>query len=82
MCIFEVCPGLAESYGEYARKLAEEGRMPSSLAEDIARLDGLRNILVHRYLETSDVGKLYNTVKEVVDRIVVSFVDRVKNLNH
>jgi uncharacterized protein YutE (UPF0331/DUF86 family)/predicted nucleotidyltransferase len=72
--------GLAESYGEYAWKLAKGGKMPYDLAEDIAKLAGLRNILVHRYLEV-ETRKLYDAAKEVMDRIATRFIKWVQNIN-
>ena len=72
--------GFAESYGEYAWKLARNGKMPEDLANDVAKLAGLRNILVHRYLEV-EVGKLYDAAKEVTDRIASKFIKWVQGIS-
>lgn len=72
--------GLVESYGEYARKLAADGKMPEKLAEAITKLAGLRNILVHRYIEV-DISQLYSVAKEVVDKIAVEFIEWVKTIS-
>ena len=59
--------GLAESYGEYPQKLAKANKMPKNLAENITKLAGLRNILVHRYIEIrSEI--LYQTAKEITKK--------------
>jgi uncharacterized protein YutE (UPF0331/DUF86 family)/predicted nucleotidyltransferase len=71
--------GLAESYGEYVTKLAEAKKMPKDLAEDLARLAGLRNILVHRYLEIK-LDLLYRAAYEVVERIVGRFIEWVETI--
>ena len=39
--------GIAESHGEHPRKLAQAGKIPKELADELARIAGLRNILVH-----------------------------------
>jgi len=65
--------GLAESYGEYPRRLAQAGLMPKELAEELLRLAGLRNILVHRYLET-DTEKLYAAAKHIAEKTAVEFI--------
>jgi len=69
--------GLAESYGEYALKLAKAGKMPKELAETVSRLVGLRNILVHRYLEV-DVDKLYSAAREIAE--AEEFIEWVQSL--
>lgn len=71
--------GLAESYGEYVTKLAEAKKMPKDLAEDLARLAGLRNILVHRYLEIK-LDLLYRAAYEVVERVVGRFIEWVETI--
>jgi uncharacterized protein YutE (UPF0331/DUF86 family)/predicted nucleotidyltransferase len=72
--------GLFESYGEYPQKLAEAGKMPRDLAEDLAKLAGLRNILVHRYLEIKR-EILYKTVEETVEKIAVKFIEWLKTVD-
>jgi uncharacterized protein YutE (UPF0331/DUF86 family)/predicted nucleotidyltransferase len=71
--------GFVESYGEYAEKLAEANKMDKDLAEDIAKLAGLRNILVHRYTEIRK-ELLYNAARETTERIVNKFIEWVKKL--
>lgn len=71
--------GLVESHSMYPRKLAQAGIMPRELAEEVAALSGLRNILVHRYLEV-DVEKLYAAAKQVAERIAVEFINWVRNI--
>jgi uncharacterized protein YutE (UPF0331/DUF86 family)/predicted nucleotidyltransferase len=68
--------GLAESYGEYPRRLAEARKMPRDLAEDMAKLAGLRNILIYRYLKVR-TDMLYEAAKESVERIVGEFMEWV-----
>jgi uncharacterized protein YutE (UPF0331/DUF86 family)/predicted nucleotidyltransferase len=72
--------GLVESYGEYPQKLAEAGKMPRDLAEDLAKLAGLRNILVHRYLEIKR-EILYETVEETVEEIAGKFIEWLKTVD-
>jgi len=67
--------------GEHPRRLAEAGRMPRGLAEDLERLAGLRNILVHRYLEVR-IDLLYKTAEETVERIAGEFIEWVKAINY
>lgn len=69
--------GLFESYGEYPRKLAEADKMPRDLAEDLIKLIGLRNILVHRYLEIKK-EPLYKAAEEIVKRIAGKFIEWLK----
>lgn len=72
--------GIVESYGEYPRKLAQAGKMPRDLAEDITKLAGLRNILVHRYLEI-DLKKLHKAAQEITEKIVPKFLHWIKNID-
>ncbi len=48
-----VCEGFGppESYGAAVRSLSAGGILPDDLAERLARAVGLRNVLVHLYLE-------------------------------
>jgi len=43
--------------------------MPRDLAEDLAKHAGLRNILVHRYLEIKR-EILYETVEEIAGKFI------------
>jgi len=72
--------GLVESYGRYPEKLAEAGKMPKELASKIAKLAGLRNILVHRYLEIR-LDILYEAAKEVVSEIAKEFIEWIRDLD-
>jgi len=65
--------GFAESYGEYPRKLAEANKMAGDLAEDIAKLAGLRNILIHRYIEIKK-ELLYQAARDITEKIVNEFI--------
>ncbi len=69
--------GLVESYGEYPQKLAKANKMPKDLAKDVTKLSGLRNILVHRYLEIR-TEILYQAAKETVEKIVNKFIEWAK----
>jgi len=72
--------GLAESYGEYPQKLAKANKMPKNLAKNITKLAGLRNILVHRYLEIKN-EILYQTAKETTEKIANKFIEWVKTID-
>ena len=69
--------GLTESYGEYPQKLAKANKMPKDLAKDVTKLSGLRNILVHRYLEIR-TEILYQAAKETVEKIINKFIEWAK----
>jgi len=72
--------GLFESYGEYPRKLAEAGKMPRDLAEDLTKLIGLRNILVRRYLEIKKES-LYKAAEEITEKIASKFIEWLKTVD-
>lgn len=72
--------GLAESYGEYPKRLAEHGLMPQDLAKELMRLAGIRNILVHRYL-TIKHDILYESVRNLVSNIYPKFMRWVTRLS-
>ena len=72
--------GLVESYGMYPKRLAEAGKMPKDLALEVSKLAGLRNILVHRYIEIK-VDLLYKVAKEIVDNIARKFIYWVKSVD-
>jgi len=72
--------GIVESYGEYPRRLAQAGKMPRELAEELTRVAGLRNILVHRYSEIN-LNKLYEAAREIVVRIAPKFIQWVKSID-
>jgi uncharacterized protein YutE (UPF0331/DUF86 family)/predicted nucleotidyltransferase len=72
--------GLAESYDEYPQKLAKANKMSKDLADYITKLAGLRNILVNRYLEINN-EILYQTVKEIAEKIVSEFVEWIKTID-
>ncbi len=54
--------------------------MPRDLAEDITKLAGLGNILVHRYLEI-DLEKLHKTAQEIAKEVVPKFLHWIKNID-
>jgi len=72
--------GIVESYGEYPKRLAQAGKMPKELAKELTRIAGLRNILVHRYLEIN-LNKLYEAAREIAMRIAPKFIEWVKSVN-
>ena len=72
--------GLVESYGEYPKKLADAGKMSRELAIELTKLAGLRNILVHRYLEI-DPAKLHNTSKRICEDIYKQFMEWIKKID-
>ena len=72
--------GIVESYSEYPRKLAQAGKMPKNLAENIAKLAGLRNILAYRYLEI-DLKKLYEAAEKITKEITPKFLHWTKNID-
>jgi len=49
------------------------------LSEEVSKLVGLRNILVHRYAEV-DVEKLHEVARDIVERISRDFIEWVQNL--
>lgn len=71
--------GFAESYGQYPEKLAEAKRVPKDLAEDLAKLTGLKNILVHPYQEIK-LGLLYMAASEIAERIASRFTGWVETI--
>ncbi|MBS7646134.1 DUF86 domain-containing protein [Candidatus Bathyarchaeota archaeon] len=72
--------GLAESYGEYPEKLVQAGKMPGNLAEKLSKLAGLRNILVHRYLEAK-TELIYAAAEEVAEELAGQFIEWVKGMD-
>jgi len=72
--------GIVESYGEYPRRLAQAGKIPKELAEELTKIAGLRNILVHRYLEIN-LNKLYEAAHEIVSKTAPKFIQWVKSID-
>jgi uncharacterized protein YutE (UPF0331/DUF86 family)/predicted nucleotidyltransferase len=72
--------GLAESYGDYPLRLAKEGLMPKDLATDVRKMAGLRNILVHGYLEVK-LELLYEAMERMVKDIAERFLEWVKGID-
>jgi uncharacterized protein YutE (UPF0331/DUF86 family) len=59
--------GLIEEYRDALKLLGEKGILPTALAERLIPLAGLRNILVHDYLEV-DRNRLFDALQtELVD---------------
>ena len=72
--------GIVESYGEYPRRLAQAGKIPRELAEELTKIAGLRNILVHRYIEIN-INKLYEAARDIATRIAPKFIEWAKSMN-
>jgi len=72
--------GIVESYGEYPRRLAQAGKIPRELADELTRIAGLRNILVHKYLEIN-LNKLYEASREITVKIVPKFIEWIKSID-
>jgi uncharacterized protein YutE (UPF0331/DUF86 family)/predicted nucleotidyltransferase len=72
--------GLVESYGEYPQKLAKTNKIPKDLADYITKLIGLRNMLIHYYLEIKN-EILYQTAKETTEKIVSEFIEWIKTVD-
>ena len=68
---------MAESYREAFLKLAEKGIVNAELAESMARLAGLRNMIVHRYW-TIDDTRIYHSARGSGVRAVEDFVEEVR----
>jgi len=68
---------------DYVDKLSEHGVIPEELASELIKRIGLKNIIVHRYLDV-DYDELYNdaskliAVAEEFERCVVRFLGRYK----
>jgi uncharacterized protein YutE (UPF0331/DUF86 family) len=71
--------GLIETQAEYPLRLAQHQLMPESLAQKVAELSRIRNILAHRYLEI-DYNILLAKAQETAEQIVPYFVDWTKRL--
>lgn len=71
--------GLIETYSEYPMRLAQHRLMPRELADKVAELIRLRNILAHRYLEV-DYAKLLAKAQETSVETAPSFVEWTKKL--
>jgi len=72
--------GLAESYGEYPEKLADAGKIPRELADKLSKLAGLKNIIVHRYLDIK-LELLYEASREVADEVAKQFMEWIKEVD-
>ena len=71
--------GLVEERSEYPLRLAEHKIMPKDLAEKVAELARLRNILAHRYLEV-DYARLQAKALEVAEQTTPSFIKWLRGL--
>lgn len=56
----------AEGYAEIVDILGEEGVLPEAFAKRVRKMAGLRNILVHNYLDV-DAGKLWKHLGKLDD---------------
>jgi uncharacterized protein YutE (UPF0331/DUF86 family)/predicted nucleotidyltransferase len=72
--------GLVEGYGEYPRRLADAGKMPPGLARELQSLAGLRNTLVHRYLEVR-VELLYEASRKICEGLAERFLNWVEGID-
>lgn len=72
--------GLAEKYGEYAEKLVSAGKMPKDLGDELVKLIGLRNILVHRYLEVK-VDLLIEAARRLSEGIAANFLRWISGID-
>jgi len=71
--------GLIETRAEYSLRLAQHQLMPKNLADKIAELAKIRNILAHRYLEI-DYAKLHAKAQETAEQTVPHFAEWTKKL--
>lgn len=55
--------GMPEKYSDLAMLLSHEGVFPKEFAERLIRMIGLRNILVHQYLQVN-LEKMYEPIRE------------------
>ena len=71
--------GVVREYKDFPLKLAEAGLMRRELAEELADLAKLRNIIVHRYVEL-DYALLYGKAREFVDSVSPAIRRQVEEL--
>jgi uncharacterized protein YutE (UPF0331/DUF86 family) len=64
-----------EEYREVPRRLLDVGILSEQLADELARAAGMRNILVHMYLEV-DPALVHETVRDHLD-VFREFAERV-----
>ena len=64
-----------EEYREIPKRLLEVGILSQQLADELARAAGMRNILVHMYLEVDPV-LVHDTVRDHLD-VFHEFAERV-----
>ena len=69
--------GNPRTYGECVEILQKEGYLQSSVANKLLSMIGLRNLLVHEYVEVK-VEKLYNLLNSLDD--FNSFAQEVKDV--
>jgi uncharacterized protein YutE (UPF0331/DUF86 family) len=55
--------GAVEEYRDAIRLLAQSGYLPAELAQRLVPMAGLRNILVHDYLDV-DRGRIYDLLRD------------------
>jgi len=65
-----------ESYREAFLKPAEKGVINAEIAQSMARLAGLRNIIVHRYWSVDDMS-IYNDARRSGVEAVERFIEEV-----
>ena len=69
--------GNPKTYGECVEILQKERYLNSSVADKLLGMIGLRNLLIHEYVEV-DVEKLYNLLNSLDD--FRSFAEEVKDV--
>jgi len=57
--------------------LAELGLINESLADELKKLNGLRNVIVHKY-DKVDFGLIKESLDEILD-VIFNFLEVVKN---
>jgi len=67
---------IVESYRDAIMKLRDKGLMGSRVAESIARLVSLRNLIVHRYRVVDDL-KIYESAKNSGVENIERFIEEV-----
>jgi len=69
--------GPVERYREIADRLLQGGTISKHLAQKLEQMIGLRNLLIHEYLEI-DLERLYSIIQEDLEDLS-EFAEQVKN---
>lgn len=70
--------GPAYTYADYVERMKEKGALPEQVSSKLIAFIGIRNIIVHRYLDV-DYGKLYAETEEL-ERLEKEFEVCIVNL--